>query len=303
MVRCVKRGDLDVKKWDNCIQEAHNGRLYGMSYYLDSVCASYSWIALIYNDYEAVMPLPLNKRIPLFTRIMLPHFAQQLGVFSKSTISANLVADFISAIPSQYKSVYVQLNDANRIEPMPGIETATRANYVLQLTQDYDSLYKAYSTNIKRNIKKAAKFELSKSELSVEAFIPFYLAHEKSSYTSKSTTMDVLSELLPTLLEKDLATIYCVRDQDQSILASCVITRFQKRMTYLMAKSSPAGKEKRAMHWLINQIIMDNCTAMDYLDFEGSDIPSIAQFFSFFGAEVHNYSLVKYDRFPFSWIG
>jgi len=126
---------------------------------------------------------------------------------------------------------------------------------------------KNYSTNLKRNIKKGAKASLSIASLSAAEFIPFYLAYDKSKYTKKNKILDLLAKLLPTLIEKDVAIIYAAHDEKHNILAACVITIFKKRMTYLMANSSPDGKEKRAMHWLIDQIIQQHCTIMEYFDF------------------------------------
>jgi len=303
MIKCVKRGDLDVKKWNYCVQQAYNGRLYSMSYYLDSVCTKGTWLALVYNDYEAVMALPINQRIPFFPRIMLPHFAQQLGVFSKSEVSPEIITQFLDAIPAKYKSVYLQLNESNHASSQNNKEIKNRSNYVLSLSQDHDTLFSNYSANLRKNIRKAAKQNFTVNQLSPEAFIPFYLMHDKSKYISKSRTLDVLGELLPTLLSEQVATIYCAKDEDQNIVAACLITAFNKRLTYMMANSSPEGRSKRAMHWLLDQIIKEHCSTMDYFDFEGSDIPSIAEFFSFFGAELTSYQLVKYDRFPFTLIG
>ena len=300
MIKCVKRGDVNVKKWNQCVESSPHARLYGMSYYLDSVCNTGTWHALVNDDYTAVMPLPINQRIPLFPRIMLPHLAQQLGIFTATSPSPELVSQFISAIPDTYKSVYVQLNDSNPIQAIHEAEVRPRTNYVLPLQQEHEVLMKNYSTNLKRNIKKGAKASLSIASLSAAEFIPFYLAYDKSKYTKKNKILDLLAKLLPTLIEKDVAIIYAAHDEKHNILAACVITIFKKRMTYLMANSSPDGKEKRAMHWLIDQIIQQHCTIMEYFDFEGSDIPSIAKFFSTFGAEDKPYSLVKYDRFPFN---
>lgn len=302
MIKCVKRGDIDVKKWDACINSAINSRLYAMSYYLDAVCTNGSWWALVSDDYEFVMPLPINERIPFFPRIMLPHFAQQLGIFSASTISSEITHQFIKAIPSKFKSVYLQFNDANQVQAIAQMEVRDRSNYVLALKQDHDTLFKNFSANLRKNIRKAAKLNFKVVELSPEAFIPFYLTHDKSKYLSKSRTLDVLGELLPVILAQNVGTIYGVQNESQNLIAACLITKFKGRLTYMMANSAPEGRSQRAMHWLLDQIIKANCEDMDYFDFEGSDIPSIAEFFSFFGAEKTKYQLLKYDKFPFTLI-
>lgn len=300
MIKCVKRDNLDVEKWNHCVESSTHSRLYAMSYYLDAACSTGTWMGLVMDDYAAIMPLPINKRIPLFPRIMLPHFTQQLGVFTDTAPTPELIAQFIAAIPASLRSVYLQLNDGNLTTSITDAEVRPRNNYVLSLQQDHELLLKNYSTNLKRNVKKGAKAELSTTSLSPAEFIPFYLAYDKSKYTQKNKILDVLANLLPSLIEKDKAIIYAAQDETQNILSACVITIFKNRLTYLMANSSPEGKEKGAMHWLIDQIIQQHCNTMEALDFEGSDIPSIAKFFSTFGAKIKPYSLVKYDRFPFS---
>ena len=47
--------EIDKIKWDECIDKADNGLVYAYSFYLDHMAKQ--WDALVWNDYEAVMPL------------------------------------------------------------------------------------------------------------------------------------------------------------------------------------------------------------------------------------------------------
>ncbi len=78
VIKYLKHKDIDKNKWDECINEAPNGLIYGMSWYLDRVCPG--WDALVSDDYEAVMPLPWKQKMGL-KYVYHPLFAQQLGVF------------------------------------------------------------------------------------------------------------------------------------------------------------------------------------------------------------------------------
>ncbi|MDP3354122.1 MAG: hypothetical protein Q8S44_10335, partial [Flavobacteriaceae bacterium] len=60
MIYYVKRQNLDIEKYDTCIDRALNSRIYAYSWYLDIVADH--WDALILNDYEAVMPLPWRSK-------------------------------------------------------------------------------------------------------------------------------------------------------------------------------------------------------------------------------------------------
>ena len=48
MIHYVKRKDLDLNKYDACINNAINSRIYGYSWYLDIVADN--WDVLVLND-------------------------------------------------------------------------------------------------------------------------------------------------------------------------------------------------------------------------------------------------------------
>ena len=61
MIRYLTENEIDFKKYDQCIANALNSRIYAYSWYLDIV-ADKNWDVLVLNDYEAVMPMPKRKR-------------------------------------------------------------------------------------------------------------------------------------------------------------------------------------------------------------------------------------------------
>ena len=61
MIRHITRDTLDVQKYDNCIANAINSRVYAYSWYLDIV-ADAKWDVLVLDDYKAVMPLPKRRK-------------------------------------------------------------------------------------------------------------------------------------------------------------------------------------------------------------------------------------------------
>ena len=52
MIHYVKREDLEVEKYNNCIENSIQSRIYAFSWYLDIV-ADY-WDVLVLDDYKAV---------------------------------------------------------------------------------------------------------------------------------------------------------------------------------------------------------------------------------------------------------
>jgi len=60
MIHYVKREDLEVLKYDACIENALQSRVYAFSWYLDIVADN--WDVLVLNNYEAVMPVPWKQK-------------------------------------------------------------------------------------------------------------------------------------------------------------------------------------------------------------------------------------------------
>jgi hypothetical protein len=61
MIRVLSRQEIDVKKWDACINESETGQIFGYSWYLDVCCKD--WFGLVENDYQAVFPLCSRTKI------------------------------------------------------------------------------------------------------------------------------------------------------------------------------------------------------------------------------------------------
>jgi hypothetical protein len=65
-----------------------------------------------------------------------------------------------------------------------------------------------------------------------------------------------------------------------------------------MVGNHPNGKTLGASHSLIDAFIKDHAGEDIVLDFEGSDIPSLAFFYSSFGAVEEKYSAIKLNKLP-----
>src|SRR3954469_25030716 len=101
---------IDKNKWDACIDRASNGLIYGYSVYLDTMARH--WDAIILDDYLVVMPLTWNKKYGI-CYLHQPFFTASLGLFGNN-ITAEMVADFLMAIPRKFKYWDIYLNYGNR---------------------------------------------------------------------------------------------------------------------------------------------------------------------------------------------
>jgi hypothetical protein len=281
------------------MDSASNGLIYGYSFYLDTMCTN--WDGLILNNYEAVMPLPWRKKWGI-TYLYQPFLVAQLGVFGQS-LSPDLLETFLHHIPKKFRYWDFMLNYKNVFQ-LSSFPLYLRTNYVLDLNKPYESLYTTYRDNIKRNIKKAVQhhFEIKKD---FDVALVIQLAEQQLTERKDTThDFDRFRKLYAYLNGKHSALTYGVFSQQGQLLASAVFFFFHNRAYYILVGNHPNGRTLGASHVLIDAFIKDHAGEKLILDFEGSDIHSLAFFYSSFGAYTENYAAIQLNKLPWylKWV-
>ena len=296
-IQYLDRAQINAAKWDNCITTAPNGLIYAHAFYLDRMAVR--WDALVLNDYEAVMPLPWKKKGGIHY-LAHPPLTASLGVFGAS-VTAAMTSQFIQAIPARFKLVDLSLNPANFL---PGSAwQSVRSNYVLDLRTPYELIYNQYRNNVRRNIKKAQQLNCRYATgVPVEEIIK--LAH----WQIQQQVTNILEEdythfkdLFHYLASQHMATTSGVYTASHELVASCVWFYSHGRAYYILVGNHPNGKTIGASHYLIDRFIEAHAGQELLLDFEGSDIASLAFFYSSFGAVKEIYPSLQFQRLPW-WL-
>ena len=256
-----------------------------------------NWDALILGDYDAVMPLTFNKKYGVYY-LYQPYFTASLGVFGNN-ISAELVDDFLKAIPTKFKYFDIYLNYQNRFS-LHNFNLYERMNYILPLQESYENIYRGFRDNIKRNIKKSVQLQVTITKnIPINAVLS--LASEQTRAFSKITELDFenMKSVFNYFYTEKKATTYGVYSPNGQLLSACAFLFSSKRAYYILVGNHPDSKAFGASHALINAFINDNAGKDLLLDFEGSDIASLAFFYSSFGAMEEKYAGLKLNRLPF----
>lgn len=295
-IRYVPYPQIDLVKWDHSIDHAANGLVYGYSCYLDAMCLQ--WDALVMGDYEAVMPLTWNKKYGI-AYLYQPAFTACLGVFGNK-LTAEIVNAFLEKVPDSFRYWDISLNHGNFFS-LAGFPLHQRMNYVLPLAASYETIYGNYRDNLKRNIKKSEQYgNTVQKQIPAEDVIS--LAERQLSQFGAAVSERDLSQfrkLYELLEEKGMATSYGVYGSSGQLLASCIFFFSHHRAYYILPGNHPDGKTIGASHALIDAFIKDHAAKGITLDFEGSDIPSLAFFYASFGAQEEKYSAIKLNKLPF----
>jgi len=288
MIQHITRNQLDEQKYNNCISNASNSRIYAYSWYLDIVCDD--WDVLIKDDYNFVMPLP--KRIFFgINYIYQAPWVQQLGIFSNTVIDESIVLEFIKSIPRKFKLIDIFFNSDSVINSK---RVSSRKNFVLQLVKSYEILRKKYSKGRKSSIKRAQNSDL----LIVEGYnhdeiIELFKQNKGIKLQKKVSDYDLLSELFEHALTLNFAKSYGIVNSSNKLIGGAFFLIDSRRITYLFSAINNEGRKKQAMSFLIDHVIKCNAESIYIFDFEGSMITELASFFKSFGAVKEEYFWYK----------
>ena len=293
MIHFLEHKTIDRTKWDALIAEC--GNIYAYSWYLDIVHPG--WEALVEDDYQSVMPLTGGKKFGV-NYLFQPYFVQQLGVFSKSPMTAETTEAFVKAIPSKYRFAEIRLNEGNAFaDGAQGVEY--HRNVLLDLNQEYDTIRAHYHQNTKRNLAKAESCNLQL----VTTVIPYHVValfrDNRGALLNKwgDAEYDVLTTLAQVAQNRHTAFILGVSEKGVGqLLCAAIFMKTKNRITFLFSGLTEEGKQRQAMTWLLDQVIQQYAHQPITFDFEGSDDDNLARFYLGFGGEEVKYPSYTFNR-------
>ena len=291
-IRYLKHNEIEIEKWDHCIENSANGLVYAYSFYLDAMAKN--WDALVVGDYEQIMPLTWNRKYGI-SYLYQPPFCAQLGVFGNN-ISQETVQTFLESVPKKFKYWDFYLNKTNlfAIAEYPMYE---RSNFVLPLNSTYEELSKNYAQSHSRNIKRALKQEnYVKKDIPLEDVITLAKAQSQKFSTLSDADYNNFSKAFAELKSQKKACTYGVFSKRNQLMASCAFIFSHGRAYYIMVGNHPDGRTSGASHLMIDHFIKEYADQDLLLDFEGSSINSLAFFYKSFGAMLENFAGIKVNR-------
>ncbi|MEI6123941.1 MAG: GNAT family N-acetyltransferase [Bacteroidota bacterium] len=295
MIQHLKHGNIDKTKWDACIAAAPNGNIYAFSEYLN--CACESWDALVEGDYDWVMPLPYRRKFGIMY-VFPPSMTQQLGVFSAHPVTESKMQQFLDALPEKFRFCRTNLNQGNVADAKQNNVTL-HTNLELALNLPYDQLFGLFSENTQRNIRKAAKLNLSIQKYGdLTQLIQLFAQNKGKTLAALPDDFYEVVQKVHTLLaakqQAEIWEVYC----GEMLCGAVLFGYYQSKAYFLFSAANAKGKEVGAMPYLVDQFIRHHAASMVTLDFEGSDSPSLARFYRSFGAVEKNYQQVIVNKLP-----
>lgn len=292
----IEHSKIDFQKWDSTISKSVNGIVYAYSWYLDIV--SPGWDAIINDDYETVMPVTITRKAGSKFFVQ-PLLTQQSGVFSGKLISPEIVEEFLVFAQQHFRYININLNKYNKINAQK-FTVKEYQTYELDLIQPYLKLYQKYSTNAKRNLRKAIDNRLS----IVNSVTPNQLIDLiKNNLGEKVPELkehqyNNIRKILSFSLQHGISEIIGAYTDKNELCSAGFFLSANNKSIYLFGGSDETGKENSAMFLIMDYFIKKNAEKNVILDFEGSNYPGLARFYAGYGALPSKYFNFKVNNLP-----
>lgn len=279
--------EIDSRKWNECVNTSILGipQLCYVQYdYLNAICEN-QWGALVIFDnnkelYRNVMPLPYRKKWGFIHYVYQPYFCQQLGIFGASTDYD--INDFISHIPRKFLRVHLNVHGGSGIPR----KSQKRTNYILPAPHIPEN---TFNKDALKNLKKLRQHEIEYVETTdYQVVLTIYdEAWGEQSGFEWFNDYDAFAQAL-NLISSDRIYAVIVRDTNlNEVLGGAIFlhsgdnTVHSHRLHYVCGGAVKRGREWGVVHGIIEHVCLKFPHSI--IDFEGSNIPSVAKFYQKFG--------------------
>lgn len=280
MIHCLNPNEISPQDWNRCVFKSSFFRFEALYEYIDAITAGH-WMAFVDDNFEHVMPVPISYPYGIRSAYQ-PFSTQQLGIFGPE----QTLKTFIPFYQKLKKKVYrFQIQTpAYHSDSKPEF-VSLKTNYILNLRKDIQQLRNEYDENTRRNIKRAYKagIEIRQTE-NLTKLISFY-RQELGLNTDKVPNSHFI-QLENALMALQKMNFMFIKEAwlNGELCGMALFLHYKKYVLY------PIGASRKKMgagifHFLFDQVIEEWSPKADILDFEGSDIPGVARFFSGLGGE------------------
>ena len=277
MIRRLKYNEIDFEKYSKCLENSAQKNWYARKEVLDQL--SGNWHILVYNDYEAVMPVPLKRKFAL-NLVVMPLFCQQLGVFS-SKDDFKINDQFLNFLKNRYNIFSYSFNHYNSFSQ----DLDKKKNYTIQIS-DYILLRrKKYFKGRKSTAKCAQHLIYKEIDFSEESF-SFMQKNFKG--LSKNGDVEKYRKYLNFLYTNNslkLSGAYL----DEKLINIAVLIDEKDQLSLLGLINDEEYKDENGPSFLIDKILSFYIHEKKF-NFMGSNIRGI---FKSFGAELQEYPTLE----------
>jgi len=299
LIRYLTHIEIDKSKWNQCIDKATNKLIYAYSTYLDAMADQ--WDAIVMGDYEIVMPLTWRKKFGI-KYLYQPAFVQQLGLFSNRDIDNAIVEAFLELAYCKFQFAEINLNfQQSEFNFNKKLITSKKNNFISVVSPSKAvSLFESDSY-LRKRLNKASRNDLMYlTEESINSSLLLYQnLYRKKIKSLTDFDFKKFTELCKKFqIENKIIIRKVVSKHNNEVLALALLLNDKHRLYNIISCVTHTGKKLLANYFLYNEILKENLIGELIFDFEGSDLPGVADFYKKMSTQNQQYISVKWNRLP-----
>lgn len=281
---------LSQAEWDRALSHFSNPHPFAFSWVLNALCPG-SWIPMMDSDSGALLALPVRKLGPFPVISRQPFFLRTCGIHTEQPVNEAQVMRFWKALPPGLWKLHVYWN-----QPVPGKTTRTRIHQALDLNSDF-----SYKGNVRRNLKKAQSQDLKSFTPSARETDEAFFAHRgKDMAQLHGAPRQRMRQLMLEAENRHAAVYWGFKDHHEQLHAAGFFIRTGRTLLFVHGGATEAGKKSGAMYLVMDQAVQyGREQGLAVLDFGGSNVQGVADFYRGFGAEDQTYYEIQ-ARWPLS---
>ncbi|MCG8388444.1 MAG: hypothetical protein MJA30_23035 [Cytophagales bacterium] len=296
MLRYCTHKEIELEKWNDCLDSSPNSNVYATPWYLDIIHPG--WSALVCEkegSYQWIMPLLFRKKGPFFIHPK-PILAQRLGIFTADGAGVNL-NEIYPWVRNKFSVFHYPLDHTEEVVQQ-NFTALHASNFVLPLASSYQQIHAGYRRDRKARLHQALQRNLRIKESQqekelVQLFQKYVAPHITGGVTP--LTYSRMTQLIQYSISNKTGFILHVEDQDHHLLSAAFFIKHKHKLIYVFSATNPAGKAAQANTFLLDHAIREHAGKELVLDFKGSDEPGIADFYRGFGGIQEPFTVIKYE--------
>jgi len=287
-IRLVKQEELDRLKWDSCIHYASNGSVVGYKWFLNNVIKD--WDALVEGDYESVFPLTWEKDALGRSILRQPILIRELGIFSVHILSPKRIAAFLDAIPTDYQSIKIALNERNTFETDKNFQWNAKSNHQLLLTDGYTAISEQYGEELKANLEAQQDNLIPISNIKPERLADFYRQHSQDKKQGEEK-FHAVQRIMYNAMHRGIGFPTGITDLQGNLLAANYFIYSHGKALSFLPMETLRGEKVGALNMLFDYFIKSHAGRPLILDFNTSQM-----YPHFFGAKENPYFQIEKEE-------
>lgn len=278
----LQRDQIDDQQWDQMVESNPTVSASNFTWFLDTI--SENWGAYKAENADIYFPLPFLKAVKN-KMLYQPIFSRVLSIICEKDVNTKAFIDELrSQIPLDFKH-YLFHADFKMNK-----DSKERVYQKIESIESYKSLQTAYSKNCKRQIK---KYPIDEVDLLINSNSTDSLGLMKKELGAKIPELKdeqfrILDKLIQRSRKRNLGHIFNLF-KNHEIKATGFFILKGENLIFLKGAAKEKDMKQGAMYTLMNTTFQHFDGQINSIDFDGSNIESVAEFYKKFGAKNYTY--------------